>query len=759
MALAPLDKSGLTAAPVAVSRRALWWWGAGVALLCALPLILLGLGADFSSDGAPLTPEGVVGLSESELTHAAHHALCGSFTHTLLEWTAVCAAVFVGVLLFVQYRLTREVSLPIIGIALMCAGAMDAFHTFAADRLIESVADNRNLIPFTWAICRLFNGAIQVVGVGIFALWVRQRTSISGAGIIAIGAGFVLTSYAIVNHCATSNTLPTTMYPEALIARPFDIYPLIPYCICAFVIFPLYLKRRPTLFACALVLSPIPQIATQLYMAFGSTALHDSAFNIAHGVKAVAYLVPVVGLLAEIVHTHHAQKRAESGLKESNAATLRALAQEKHTSAMLEATNAQLEEAKCKVEAAAQAKSAFLANMSHEIRTPMTSILGFAENLLDVEQSDSDRLNAVHTICRNGDHLLSIVNDILDLSKIEAGKMSVEGVACSPCEIIAGVASLVRVQADGKSLDFTTEYDGPIPETIRSDPTRLRQILINLIGNAIKFTEYGSVRLVTRFVDDSDAPLMQFDVVDTGLGMTAQQVDKLFSPFTQADASTTRQYGGTGLGLSISKRFAELLGGEIVVVDTREGEGTTIRATVAAGSLEGVPMIADPASATLAAATHGAAEEACVDQTSLEGCRVLLAEDGMDNQRLITHVLRRAGAQVIVEENGRLAVDAALAAWQRRRKSDPHRPFDVILMDMQMPVMDGYEATRLLRQKGYDRPIIALTAHAMADDRKKCIDAGCDDYATKPIDRTKLIETIRVHLTPTPKAQPVDAVS
>ena len=394
-------------------------------------------------------------------------------------------------------------------------------------------------------------------------------------------------------------------------------------------------------------------------------------------------------------------------------------------------------------EAATQVKSEFLANMSHEIRTPMTAILGFADVLLEhgsLDNAPPERVEAAETIKRNGQYLLRLINDILDLSKIEAGKVVIERLRCSPSQIVAEVASLVRVRADAKGLAFNTEYVGAVPETIQTDPTRLRQILINVIGNAIKFTEVGGVRLITRLVDDGTEPLIRFDVVDTGLGMGGEQVAKLFQPFTQGDASTTRKFGGTGLGLTISKRLAGMLGGDIAVLDTAEGIGTRFRVTVATGPLEGVRMIEDPVFATTAT-TEATKTTTGADQPTLDGYRILLAEDGPDNQRLIGHVLRKAGAQVTVVENGKLAAEAALAV------GDPGAPgFDVILMDMQMPVMDGYEATGLLRQKGYSGPILALTAHAMAGDRDKCLQAGCDDYASKPIDRKKLIKTIRQHL-------------
>ncbi len=402
------------------------------------------------------------------------------------------------------------------------------------------------------------------------------------------------------------------------------------------------------------------------------------------------------------------------------------LTRSRQLQAALQDTVGNLERAQTEANAANKAKSDFLANMSHEIRTPMTAILGFAENIAENVTSEEDIEN-IATIQRNGKYLLTIINDILDISKIEADKMTVEHVDCDPAEIVESVRSLMADQARDKNLGFDVEFEGDIPVTIQSDPTRLRQILINLLGNAIKFTEKGGVRLITRCINEGNNSRMEFDIADTGVGMTEAQTFKLFKPFTQADESTTRKFGGTGLGLTISKGFAELLGGDITIVESEEGVGTRFRTVIATGSLDGVKINTEPASSIEAAKPIKTST-----QTDLTGLRILLAEDGPDNQRLITFVLKKAGAIVTLAENGKIAFDLALAAQAEGK------PFDCILMDMQMPVMSGFEATAALRDAGYTGRIIALTASAMPRDRKRCLDAGCDEFATKPIDRPVL---------------------
>ena len=384
----------------------------------------------------------------------------------------------------------------------------------------------------------------------------------------------------------------------------------------------------------------------------------------------------------------------------------------------------ELLEARRQAESAARVKTTFLANMSHEIRTPLTAILGYAEELEAGDMTPSDNHDALQIIRRNGQHLMSIINDILDLSKIEAGSMQIENRPTSIVEIAQDVRRMLTARARAKGITIELSYSNALPATIQSDPTRLLQILLNLVGNAIKFTERGSVTM--EIAADFVAQACSVSVIDTGIGISADQQATLFQSFAQADSSISRRYGGTGLGLDISRRLAVMLGGDLTVQSTL-GQGSRFTCTFSTGpivpsSFAAVPQ--DPTRPRPPAKFTG---------------RVLVADDGIDNQRLIQRILQVAGLEVEVVDNGAAAVEVAM-------QSEAKQPFDAILMDVQMPVMDGLTATRTLRQRGFTKPIIALTANVLPEDRQKCAEAGCSGFAGKPIDRALLYEALSAFL-------------
>jgi signal transduction histidine kinase/ActR/RegA family two-component response regulator len=380
-----------------------------------------------------------------------------------------------------------------------------------------------------------------------------------------------------------------------------------------------------------------------------------------------------------------------------------------------------------RAEAASRAKSMFLANISHEIRTPVTAVLGFADLLADPALPRRERHEAIETIRRNGAHLLQVISDILDLSKAEANRLTATRVDASPAQVLADVLSVMSVRAKAKGLAFEVCWEGPPPASIRTDPARLRQILINLVGNAVKFTDRGSIRVTARVDAEGDAAMLDVAITDTGIGMTADQVAALFRPFAQVDESAERRFGGAGLGLALSLRLAELLGGGIQV-RSEPGQGSTFRVRVAAAPV----ILAEPL-------PPPATNVSVPGIPRLDGLRILLVEDGVDNQRLLSAILTKAGAAVDLAVNGSEALERVEAA------PSVDLAYDVILMDIQMPVMDGYTATRELRRRGCTTPILALTAHAMKSDAERSLHAGCNEHLTKPIERSKLFAAIRRH--------------
>jgi PAS domain S-box-containing protein len=378
-----------------------------------------------------------------------------------------------------------------------------------------------------------------------------------------------------------------------------------------------------------------------------------------------------------------------------------------------------------KSEAANRAKSTFLANMSHEIRTPLGVILGYADLLLHpADTAKAEQEQYLHRIIKNGQELARLIDDILDLSKVEEGRMEIEKKSFDIFELIHDITTSFQVKLQEKSIELSTSIHPRVPAVVYSDPKRLRQILVNIVGNAVKFTEKGAIRLTVEMIQRADQPaLLAFKIIDSGIGISESK--ELFKPFHQEDASTTRRFGGTGLGLALSKALAQSLGGDVELLETTAGVGSTFLVTVESGRMLSVQS-------SLHAHKPGAASPS--SELPLSDMKILVADDSKDNQLLIKRILQRCGASVTTVSDGELAV-----------REGTSNPYDAILMDMQMPILDGYSATRKLRDLGVAIPIVALTAHAMQEEMQKSLAAGCTAHLTKPIDKSLLLHTLTTY--------------
>lgn len=419
------------------------------------------------------------------------------------------------------------------------------------------------------------------------------------------------------------------------------------------------------------------------------------------------FIIVLIVMIARIITVYVSKKNSELILKNTELEQVSKLA--------LEATHT---------------KSAFLATMSHEIRTPLTAIIGFAEINLEHKVSEENRVKHTKSIVRNGKHLLQLINDILDISKVEANRIEFEKQQFSLFKVIDEVENIILPQVSERGLDLIIDYEYPLPEKITGDSLRFKQVLLNLCINAVKFTESGRINL--KISCDFYNKKLNVEVIDTGIGMTSEQVENIFDVFTQADSSITRKYGGTGLGLALSKQFVEGMGGNIRVHSLAD-IGSRFSFWVYTGDTSNVRRIERQHKLV----KPDEKEIPDASQVKKVSGKILVAEDNHDNQQLFSILLQKTGAEVTIAGNGAQAVEQAT-----------NTRFDLIFMDMQMPVMDGLEATRKLRKNGCNVPIVSLTANAMKQDREACFEAGVDDYITKPINKPKFYYLVYKYLQP-----------
>ncbi|NRA70933.1 MAG: response regulator [Gammaproteobacteria bacterium] len=799
-------------------------------VICLAPLLLNLSGIDFSSRVVRLNffdPN----LSQAQLADQVFYALRGGLQHALLEWSSVIIAVLTAILSFAHYKINKDITVPIIGMALVSSGFMDAFHTLAATRLITAVADNTDLIPFTWALSRGFHAIILISGVGLIFLASqidRKNKQHKLTILLMVSLFFIGSSYVAVHLAATSTYLPQTQFSNQLITRPYDVIPLLMF-ILAIPLFILLHRRSPSLFTASLCLTLLPDAVLEAHMAFGSSALFDNHFNIAHFLKIIAYLVPFIGLLLDYLKTNqrliitekqlikergNAQtsslrmetilKTAADGIitinekgviqsfnqaasemfkyqadeiignhfkklipsftlsqqqtsienfyesdknglmKEITAITsdgeefiaelslskivinkivtyaglIRDITDQRKSeermniyAADLEWQKIALEDAIEDAENANRLKSEFLANMSHEIRTPLNGVIGMT-NLLLKTPLESNQRRYAEIANSSAESLLNIINDILDFSKIEAGKMELENSSFNFRKLLEDTTDLFALKCQDKNIELTLSYASEVPQFVIGDSGRVIQIVVNLLSNAIKFTEKGTIKLN---VNSDVSSLIKISVEDTGIGIPIDKQQLIFEKFDQADASTTRKYGGTGLGLAICRQLSLLMGGQIGV-ESELNKGSSFWFTV--------DLPEDKQKSSISYVPDHVKNDG---QLNLQHTHILLVDDNEINRIVVQEIIHQMGGRISCAING---VEAVALANKNH--------YDLILMDCQMPVMDGFEATAHIRnfeceQDKTSIPIIAFTALAMVGDKDKCLKAGMNDYLTKPV--------------------------
>ncbi|PCK07740.1 MAG: hypothetical protein COA42_12825 [Alteromonadaceae bacterium] len=511
-----------------------------VIFICAAPFTLSLVGVNFASSGTPFDLNQAADWPKHQQLDAFFYRLSGAFTHTLLEWTAFCAAIFTVALAFSHYVMSKDYTTPVIGAALFLAGCMDAFHTLAANRLIEAVADNRNLIPFTWAICRIFNALILIGGVSLL-LFRKQKSSEANLKFLCfVFLVSAVVAYSIIHYCAVSAVLPQTQYPDSLITRPYDVIPLVLFALAGMFLFPYFYRQQPSVFAHALVIAMIPEVVVELHMAFGSSALFDHNFNIAHFLKIFAYVVPFCGLLVDYIHTYQAKEREAEERKKAEIA-LKIYTKE------LKRSNDDLD------------KFAHIA--SHDLKAPLRGIDHLA-TWIEEDREDQEALQEhIPMMHQRIGRMERLLDDLLTYSSIGKAKES-----SAEIDVLSRVREIYELSAP--PVTFTLKLEGEAP-LFTTEVAPFETVIRNLIGNTIKHHDRkdGIITVSVKALND----VIEIIVADDGPGIAPEYHNKIFEVFQTLEPRDKVE--GSGIGLALVKKTLESQGGSISV-QSDLGRGT-----------------------------------------------------------------------------------------------------------------------------------------------------------------------------------------
>ncbi|MGI9287505.1 MAG: sensor histidine kinase [Pseudomonadales bacterium] len=541
---------------------------AAVGGICVLPYLLMLTGVDFGSDPRPFDVSATADSTPGEVTDVMFYSLSGAFTHTLLEWSAVCAAIFTVWLAFCHYKLVDDITTPIIAVALFFSGVMDAFHAIAADRLMDSVADPANLEPFTWAVCRLFHALIMIAGVGIFLIRGIERYKITPRDVVSISLCLGVLAYSIIYYCAVSETLPQTQFPDAVITRPYDVIPLLVYLFAGLYLYPHFYNKVPSLFAHALIISAFVEVAVEIHMAFGSSQLFDSHFNVAHFLKIIAYCVLLLGLTLDYVDTY----RKRIALTQANVSLSTELYDHKQAEEAIRNANSKLRRQTKELAQANEELSQFTYAVSHDLKTPLRAINGYsnwlAKDLADtLDEEHQEYIDGMQEAVGQAERL---IDDLLELSRIGRRQAAVERIALT--KFFHGLVTTLKLDSDVEMV-----IADHLP-TIEISPTLLTQIFQNLIINAVIYNQSQPKRVKIACRTENSA--YEISVSDNGIGIDPEFHKRIFQIFQRLH--TREEFEGTGVGLAIVKKAAQQVNGG-VRVESELGRGSTFWVTLPQG--------------------------------------------------------------------------------------------------------------------------------------------------------------------------------
>ncbi len=631
--------------------------------------------------------------------------------HTIMETIAAVLALIVGTMALARFYSKKNNTFLFLGTGFLGTGMLDAYHAIVTSTFFEIYFPSppSHLIPWSWVASRLFLSILLCLSA-----WQREKKlgdkAIIHAYIVYIGVGVLtITSFIFLAFIP----LPRAYYPELFFHRPEEFVPAFFFLLALIG----YLKKgewKNDDFEHWLILSIIVGFMGQvMFMAF-SDHLFDMMFNAAHFIKKVSYILVMIGLLLNMYALFKNSEKVAIHAENVAQELSRYYAQLQREIVERERAERKAQLAKKAAEGANHAKSQFLASMSHEIRTPLNGILGFAQILKGDKTLNSKQLDAINTIQKSGEHLLLLLNDILDMSKVEAGKMELRPKDFHLQNFLKEVVDIIQVRAQEKGIKLNYEFQSTLPIAINADDTRLRQVLINLLGNAVKFTDDGFI----SFQVNQHNNAILFQIEDTGHGIAQNHLETIFEPFKQVNVQKSE---GTGLGLPLSKKLVEMMGGTLNVASTLNKGSTFWFQLVLPEAVGWLPIDKNP-------------------QRTIIGFKgkprkILLVDDSKTNRAMLKHFLSPLGFKILEATDGYKSIEKALAQLP-----------DVILMDLLMPEMDGFEATRQIRQSGLDVIIIANSASVFKEQQQESLLAGCNDFIAKPIQTNELLKKLHTHL-------------